>query len=133
MIINSYLKNIGGNERLLPNNDPIIERLANNDVLCLCLCYSFKSPKLRKWEKPKNDVALSSMYDVGQVVCGEFSVWCEEKKEYVKVDENTVVRVGDKYVWFVPCNSSNLKGWKEVSGEFELNFYLHKTKVKVKC
>lgn len=133
MIVNSYLKNIGGNERLLTNDDPIIERLNKNDVLCLSLCYSYSPPKLRKWEKPKNDVALSSMYDVGQVVCGEFSVWCDEKNDFVKVDENTVIRVGDKYVWFVPCNSGNLNGWKEVSGEFELDFYLYKTTIKVKC
>ena len=111
----------------------IIDRLKNDDILCLSLCYSFSPPKLRKWEKPNNKVAISSVYDVGEVVCGDFSVWCDEKQEYVKVDENTVVRNGNKYIYFVPCHSSNMRGWKEVTGEFELNFYLYKIKIKVNC
>lgn len=132
MLINDYLINHGGDERLV-SDACLLNKLNNNDILCLGLCYSFSPPKLRKWEKPKNDVAISSVYDVRQVVCGDFSVWCDEKQEYVKVDENTVVRNGDKYVYFVPCNSANMKGWKEVTGEFELDFYLYKTNIKVKC
>ena len=133
MILNDYLKHYGGVVKSLSIDDPILDKLSKNDVLCLGLCYSYSPPKLRPWEKPKNKVAISSVYDVGQVVCGEFSVWCDEKQEYVKVNENTVVRNGDKYIYFVPCNSANMKGWKEVSGEFELDFYLYNVKIKVKC
>jgi hypothetical protein len=132
MIINSYLVQNGGNEKLVNDNN-LLEKLNNNNILCLSLCYSYSPPKLRKWEKPKHDVAISSVYDVGQVVSGDFSVWCDEKQEYVNVNENTVIRNGDKYIYFVPCFSDNMKGWKEVTGEFELNFYLYNTKIKVKC
>lgn len=132
MFINSYILHEGGQVNDTPDNT-IVDKLKNNQVLSLCLCYSFSPPKLRKWEKPNNKVAISSVYDVGEVVYGDFSVWCDEKQEYVKVDENTVVRNGNKYIYFVPCHSSNMRGWKEVTGEFELNFYLYKIKIKVKC
>lgn len=133
MVINDYLKHNGGVVKPLSDDDPILDKLSRNDVLCLGLCYTYSPPKLRPWEKPKSRVGISSVYDVGQVVCGYFSVWCDEKKDYVKVDENTVVRNGDKYVYFAPCDSANLKGWKDVSGEFELDFYLYNVKIKVKC
>lgn len=132
MFINSYLIHYGGDAHLV-SDECLLNKLKNNEILCLGLCYSFSPPELRKWEKPDNKVAISSVYDVGQVICGEFSVWCDEKQDYVKVDENTVVRNGNKYIYFVPCYSSNMRGWKEVNGEFELDFYLYKTKIKVKC
>ena len=133
MIINSYILHNGGQVQEIEPNDPVVNQLANNELLCLGICYDYSYPDLKPWGKIKHDVAISSMYDVGEVICGDFSVWCDEKQDYVKVDENTVVRNGNKYIYFVPCHSSNMRGWKEVTGEFELNFYLYKIKIKVKC
>ena len=82
MFINSYLIHHGGDAHLV-SDECLLNKLKNNKILCLSLCYSFSPPELRKWEKPDNKVAISSVYDVGQVICGEFSVWCDEKQDYV--------------------------------------------------
>lgn len=135
MLINDYLIHDGGVINEIDKNDRRLSLLSSDDILCLSIMYSYSPPKLKPWNEynVKRGNGLSTVYGVGQVICGEFEVFCEERGDFVRVDENTVIRVGDKYVYFTPARSSCYKGWKEVSGEFDLNFSLLKTKIRVKC
>lgn len=97
--------------------------------------YSYSKPsRFAKWDEPLRGLGNNRHYDLAELVSSDLSVWCDEKEEYVQIAEGVVVKVGDKYVWFSPCDGMPDDRFYEVKGEFELIFdYLNGLKLKVKA
>lgn len=97
--------------------------------------YSYSIPsRFSKWDEPLRGLGNNRHYDLAELVSSDLSVWCDEKQEYVQIAEGVVVKVGDKYVWFSPCDGMPDDRFYEVKGEFELFFdYTNGLKLKVKA
>lgn len=97
--------------------------------------YSYSKPsRFPKWDEPLRGLGNNRHYDLAELVSSDLSVWCDDKQEYVQIAEGVVVKVGDMYVWFSPCDGMPDDRFYEVKGEFELIFdYLRGLKLKVKA
>lgn len=114
MIINQHILLKGGVEKkVYPPDVPFLFR--SN--------FSHQKPeKFNSWKVlPKLLVSKDNLYDFTGLVGGDFSIWCEDKNEYVQIKEGVYVKVGKYYVWFEPCEIVQDDRFRDVKGEFELN------------
>ena len=125
MITNKFVKIIGGESKEIQSPDK---------SQLLSPTYSFSPPKhWNSWTEELKGNGVEHFYELFELVDGDFSVWCDEKKEYVPISEGVYVKVGNKYVWFEPCYTMREDFFKEVHGEFELNLIYSNLKLKVKA
>lgn len=97
-------------------------------------CYSYSRPsKFRSWKEGPGKIYNEQYYDISELVSSDFSVWCDERQEYVPIAEGVVVKNGEKYIWFAPSDVLESDSFREVHGEFELTFHYSDLKLKVKA
>lgn len=102
----------------------------------LSLGLSLQPPKkFSSWDKiPRLLDGREKFYDFTELFSGDFSVFCEEKNEYVQIKEGAYVKVGKYYVWFDPCEVIDDDKFYEVKGDCELVlYYSDNLKLKVKA
>lgn len=98
--------------------------------------FSYKFPtRFGSWKEiPKCTCAIEKWYDFPSIMSSDCSVWDDEKQEYVQLGEGVVIKVGNRFVWFEPCELDGDDTFFEVNGEFELVFdYFCNLKLKVKA
>ena len=125
MFVNKFVKIIGGDTKDISTP---------NKTYLFSPTYSFSPPKRwNSWaEEPKGN-GVEHFYELFELVDGDFSVWCDERKDFVPISEGVYAKVGNKYVWFEPCYMMLDDSFREVHGEFELNFIYSKLRLKVKA
>ena len=98
--------------------------------------FSYKMPtKFKSWENHEDKgLGVDHFYYFPSIMSSDCSVWCDKKQEYVQLGEGVVVKVGNKFVWFEPCEKELDDNYYEVRGEVELIFdYFCNLKLKVKA
>lgn len=98
--------------------------------------FSYKMPtKFKSWDNyVEKGLGVDHFYYFPSIMSVDCSVWCDEKQEYVQIGEGVVIKVGDKFVWFEPCEIEKDDNYYEVKGEVELMFdYFCNLKLKVKA
>ena len=98
--------------------------------------FSYKIPtKFKSWKNYEDKgLGVDHFYYFPSIMSADCSVWCDDKQEYVQIGECVVIKVGDKFVWFEPCEVEKDDNYYEVKGEVELIFdYFCNLKIKVKA
>jgi hypothetical protein len=127
MLVNQHVKVNGAECKSAPKS---------KEKLYLSLGMSLSVPKrFNSWDKiPRLLDGREKFYDFTELFSGDFSVFCEEKNEYVQIKEGSYAKVGKYYVWFEPCEVIDDDRFREVNGEFELIlYYTDNLKLKVKA
>ena len=127
MIINQNIRAIGC--EVIKTSQPSVKYLFSPT-------FSYKYPtRFGSWKEiPKCTCAIEKWYDFPSIMSSDCSVWDDEKQEYVQLGEGVVIKVGDRFVWFEPCELDVDNTYYEVKGEFKLVFdYFCNLKLKVKA